>query len=159
MSFHSIHSLIGSNNQFRGATVFGNTYSSEGGVKGIVKGIQIKSNGTFIIDGKEYKSDELEVRTEYKIKATGETVYTEPDHLLLKIQGDNITVSASSQSGNLQIDCEKPCTFRSLNTQSGNIDVRGDAERINTMSGDVSVDGSVSGDVSTMSGNIRSRNK
>ena len=151
----AIHSIIGDSNHIRASTIFGNCYTSRQNEKGI----QIKSNGTYLIDGKEYKSDEVIVRTEYKIKSTGESVYTEPDHLTLKVSGDNISVAISSQSGNLEIDCDKPCTFKSVVTQSGNVDVRGDASHINTMSGDVSIDGSVSGNVSTMSGNIRSKNR
>lgn len=151
----AIHSIIGSNNHVSGSTIFGNCYTS----RQYEKSIHIKSNGTYVIDGKEYKSDEVTVRTEYKIKSTGESVYTEPDHLTLKVSGDNISVAVSSQSGNLEIECDKPCTFKSVVTQSGNVDLRGDATRINTMSGDVSINGSVSGDVSTMSGNIRSKNR
>jgi len=155
----SVHSFVGSNNHFKGSTVFGNCYVSGSSSVLNTKGIQIKGDGTYIIDGKEYKSDEVTVRTEYKIKSTGESVYTEPDHFSLKLQGDNMSVTVSTESGNLEIDCENKCTFRKVNTISGNIIVRGDVNTIQTVSGDVSVDGSVSGPVTTVSGNIRSRNK
>jgi hypothetical protein len=143
-----------------GATVFGSICGSgnsfNGSSFGVVRGVVVKSNGTFEIDGKEYKADEVTVRTEYKIKATGHAVYTEPNKLLVKILGDHVNVTASSQSGDLEIHCDQPCSVRSISTQSGNVRVTGDADNVHTMSGSVSVDGSVSGSVSTMSGDIRS---
>lgn len=48
----------------------------------------------------------------------------------------------------------------SVNTASGDVTVYGDVRgNVSTMSGDVDVDGSIEGSVNTMSGNIRSRSK
>jgi hypothetical protein len=126
---------------------------------GKVRGIMVKSDGGLVIDGKEYKADEVTVRTEYKIKSTGKTVYTEPGHLTIKVTGDNATVHATSQSGSIELECEKSCSANLIKTMSGDVRLSGDAETISTMSGDVTVDGSVKGDIKTMSGNVRCKGR
>lgn len=147
---------------YSGLTVFGNVYDENGNVSQSGQkctGIMIKGNGNYIIDGKEYKSDEITVRTEYKIKATGETVYTEPQNTKIEFHGDNASVSVSSSSGGIEIDCVKPCTFRSVQSQSGAIKVEGNVENVSNMSGEVSISGSVSGSVKTLTGSIRTKNR
>lgn len=138
-----------------GATIFGSYYSGSGGGSVVMRGVMINSDGTFVIDGQEYKADEVTVRTEYKIKSTGHAVYTEPRQVVLQVKGDNATVSMTSTSGDLEIQCDKPCSVRTLKTTSGNVRVTGNADDINTVSGDVNVEGSVSGSVSTVSGDVR----
>ena len=126
---------------------------------GQVRGIAVKSDGSIMIDGHDYKADEVTVRTEYKIKSTGKVVYTEPGHLTIKITGDNVTVHATSQSGSLELECEKKCTANLIKTMSGDSRISRDAETVSTMSGDVTVDGSVKGPIKTMSGNVRCKGR
>lgn len=147
------NSIISNGSICANGVVIGNGYMS-----GVARttGINVKAGdgSAFVIDGKEYKADEVTVRTEYKIKATGKTVYAEPDHLVLKVTGDNAVISVSSQTGNVEIQAEKDCTVKDIKTSTGDVRVSGDVEDIRTMSGNVDVDGSVSGSVTTMSGNI-----
>jgi hypothetical protein len=151
--------IFGSGNSFGGSVITGGNCTITGGT---VKGIIIKGDGTYIIDGKEYKSDEVSVRTEYKIKSTGKAVYTEPQHIQLKLQGDNISASVCSSSGDIEIESSSsthPCIFKSIKSSSGDITIEGNAEKVTTSSGDVSVKGSINGPVNTNSGNIRSKNR
>lgn len=138
-------------------------------------GIKIKGNGIYIIDGKEYKSDEITIRTEYKIKATGESVYTEPDKVQVELRGNRMEVNISSSSGNIDIHTTDGCSFNNVTSSSANIDIhsndgcsinsvttssgdirfKGNAGRVSSVSGDVTIQGSVQGLISVISGDVR----
>jgi hypothetical protein len=158
---------VGKGNRVSGSTfgnsIFGNTTSTNMTstfISGNSKGILIKGDGTYIIDGKEYKADEISIRTEYKIKATGETVYTEPEHVKLELRNaENTSVSVSSESGNIEISCEKPCEIRNAQSTSGDVNVEGNAKTVSSISGNVRITGSVSGSASSVSGNVYCKNR
>jgi len=135
----SSHFISGNNNVFKGRTIFGNVYSDSTRTTQL-QGVCVQGNGNYIIDGREYKSDEVTIRTEYKIKSTGEVVYTEPEHVQVQLHGTNMTVDVSSTSGNLEIDCKDSCTFRSVQSTSGGIQLSGNAEKVSTTSGSVEIE-------------------
>ena len=121
--------------------------------------VSVKTDGTFVIDGKEYKTDEVEVRVAYKIKSTGQTVFTSMDKLPLQIKGDHARVSVSTVTGDVDLKCDGPCTVDRIDTTGGDVRVTGDVTNIDTTGGNVTVEGSVPGSISTTGGNVRCRDR
>ena len=145
--------IIGGTNVIRGNVDFSDR---SGNGNNRVQGVRINGKGKYIINGKEYSSDQVTVRTEYKIKSTDETVYSEPNNITVYLSGGNyMKVDISSASGDIDVQCQSSgATFSSVKSSSGSIHVDGSATTVRTMSGDVSVKGNVQ-NVQTMSGNVR----
>lgn len=70
--------------------------------------------------------------------------------VIINISIEGTVGSASTSSGYIKVTGSSG----NLTTSSGDISVGGNASNITTMSGDVDVKGSVSGNISTMSGDV-----
>lgn len=89
------------------------------------------------------------------ITIDGDKIIIGDTELVIKEKVINISIegtvgSASTSSGSIKV----AGSSGNLTTSSGDISVGGNASNITTMSGDVDVKGSVSGNISTMSGDV-----
>jgi hypothetical protein len=107
------------------------TYSSNSS-----RGLQIIGSGKYVINGKEYDSDQVTVRTEYKINSTGEAVYTEPSDMNITVQ-ETKHLQVMVSSGDVQLTLLKPCQQVDVKSSSGNVTVHGDVYSATTSSGDI----------------------
>lgn len=117
-------------------------------------GIQIRGKGSYVINGKEYTADKVQVRTEYKVLPSGETVYTEPNEVSITFNESPEQLDVQSISGDININCTKKCSVNSVKCTSGAVHVDGDVSNISAISGDVTIHGNVK-NASTVSGNIK----
>ena len=127
----TMSSWIRNSGVIRGNLIMGNIHSF---ISTTTTGVCILGNGAHIINGTEYKSNEVSVRTEIKIKSTGECLYLDPGKVTIGLTGDNMQVDVSTSSGDIEVQCNIPSIkFGAVSSSSGDINVDGSVTNVNTI--------------------------
>lgn len=105
--------------------------------------VTVTGDGIYTINGKRYKTDQLQIRTEYIIKSTGVKVYGPPGDLKIELHGERISVDVDSKQGNVEIHSDSSLKVTNVRTANGNVKIVGNVQNVKTLSGNVIVEGTL----------------